>query len=74
MYLPRQLSTCFMNKMSVYGNVSLIVQCDRRFRGDMKYPLPNERAATSKIGKGGNGSVFIIYHEKKQFAVKQVCL
>ena len=56
--------------MSVYGNVSL--QCDRRFRGDIKYPLPNEKAATSKIGKGGNGSVFIIYHEKKQFAVKQV--
>jgi len=38
----------------------------------MKYPLPNEKAATSKIGKGGNGSVFTMYHEKKQYAVKQV--
>lgn len=48
------------------------LQCDRRFDGNMKYPLPNAKAAASKIGKGGNGSVFVLYHEKKQYAVKQV--
>ena len=39
----------------------------------MKYPLPAGRATDSKIGKGGNGFVFTIYHEKKQYAVKKVC-
>ena len=40
----------------------------------MKYPLPNRKATTSKIGRGGNGFVFTIYHGKKQYAVKQVTI
>ena len=27
---------------------------------------------SNKIGKGGNGFVFTMYHERKQFAVKKV--
>ena len=38
----------------------------------MNYPLPTGRATDSKIGKGGNGFVFTIYHERKQYAVKKV--
>ncbi len=44
---------------------------DKRFRGDIKYPLPKDNAASVRIGKGGNGFVFTMYHEKKQYAVKQ---
>ena len=50
----------------------LYMQCDRSFCGDIKYPLPSEKATNSKIGRGGNGFVFIIYHGKKEYAVKQV--
>ena len=52
----------------------MYTQCDGSFRGNMKYPLPNGKASNSKIGKGGNGFVFIIYHGKKQYAVKQVII
>ena len=38
----------------------------------MKYPLPTEKATIARIGKGGNGFVFTLYHEKKQYAVKKV--
>ena len=38
----------------------------------MKYPLPSRRAVENKIGKGGNGFVFVINHEQKQYAVKKV--
>ena len=48
------------------------MQCDGSFRGDTKYPLPSGKATNSKIGRGGNGFVFTIYHGKKQYAVKQV--
>jgi len=34
--------------------------------------LPNGKATDAKIGKGGNGFVFTIYHERKQYAVKKV--
>jgi len=40
----------------------------------MKYPLPTEKTTVSKIGKGGNGFVFTLYHEKKQYAVKKVSI
>ena len=36
------------------------------------YPLPTEKANVARIGKGGNGYVFILFHEKKQYAVKKV--
>ena len=42
------------------------------FCGDIKYPLPSMKAASSQIGKGGNGFVFTMYHGKKQYAVKKV--
>ena len=48
------------------------MQCDDSFSGDKKYPLPSGKATNSKIGRGGNGFVFTIYHGKKQYAVKQV--
>ena len=48
------------------------MQCDRSFRGDTKYLLPSGKATNSKIGRGGNGFVFTMYHGKKQYAVKQV--
>ena len=38
----------------------------------MKYPLPTEKATVARIGKGGNGFVFTLYHEKKHYAVKKV--
>ena len=38
----------------------------------MKYPLPSGKATDSKIGKGGNGFVFTIYHRKKKYAAKKV--
>ena len=41
------------------------------FRGDTKYPLPTGKATDTKIGKGGNGFVFSMYHENEQFAVKK---
>jgi len=47
-------------------------QCDKRFSGNLKYPLPSGRAVDNKIGKGGNGFVFVIYHERRQYAVKKV--
>ena len=34
--------------------------------------MPNGRAVSNKIGKGGNGFVFTMYHERKQYAVKKV--
>ena len=48
------------------------LQRDRRFRGDIRYPLPAEKATVARIGKGGNGFVFTLYHEKRQYAVKKV--
>ena len=49
----------------------IIYTCDERFHGTIKYPLPTGKATDSKIGKGGNGFVFTIYHERKQYAVKK---
>lgn len=34
--------------------------------------MPSNKATDSKIGKGGNGFVFTLYHEKKRYAVKKV--
>ena len=42
-----------------------------RFFGNIKYPLPSRVAADSKIGKGGNGYVFLIYHKGVEYAVKK---
>ena len=47
----------------------LYLQCDRRFDGRMKYPLPNGKAVNTRIGKGGNGFVlyiFTMYYDRKQ--------
>ena len=51
---------------------SFLFQCDIRFNGNTKYPTPSGRATDNKIGKGGNGFVFIMFHERKQYAVKKV--
>ncbi|XP_065897039.1 uncharacterized protein [Dysidea avara] len=45
--------------------------CSKFFRGKMKYPIPSGRANDNKIGKGGNGFVFTMYHERRQYAVKK---
>ncbi len=42
-----------------------------RFSGNTKYPLPGPKATIEKIGKGGNGFVFAIFHNGKEFAVKK---
>jgi len=34
--------------------------------------VPAGKAVNSKIGKGGNGFVFTMYHDRKQYAVKKV--
>jgi len=47
-------------------------QRDKNFYGNIKYPLPTGKATNSRIGKGGNGFVFTIYHEKRVYAVKKV--
>ena len=49
----------------------IIYTRDRRFNIRTKYPLPNKKAMEGKIGKGGNGFVFTMYHERKQYAVKK---
>ncbi|XP_065897065.1 serine/threonine-protein kinase pakF-like isoform X3 [Dysidea avara] len=49
----------------------IIFTCDIRFNGNTKYPTPSGRATDNKIGKGGNGFVFIMFHERKQYAVKK---
>jgi len=38
----------------------------------MKYPLPSRKATAVKLGKGGNGFVFAIFHNGKEYAVKKV--
>ena len=54
-------------------NVSYCTQSDlTRFTGNMKYPLPSRKATAIKLGKGGNGFVFAIFHNGKEYAVKKV--
>ena len=36
-------------------------------------PLPSKKAMSAFIGKGGNGIVSYVYHNGKEFAVKEVC-
>jgi len=43
-----------------------------RFTGNIKYPLPSRKATAVKLGKGGNGFVFAIFHNGKEYAVKKV--
>ena len=43
-----------------------------RFTGSIKYPLPSRKATAIKLGKGGNGFVFAIFHNSKEYAVKEV--
>ena len=43
-----------------------------RFTGSIKYPLPSRKATAVKLGKGGNGFVFAIFHNGKEYAVKKV--
>jgi len=38
----------------------------------MKYPLPSKKATAIKLGKGGNGFVFLMFHSGKEYAVKKV--
>jgi len=38
----------------------------------MKYPLPTRKATNNRIGKGGNGLVFILFHGGREYAVKKV--
>jgi len=45
-----------------------------RFSGNKKYPLPSRKAAAVKLGRGGNGFVFSIFHSGKEYAVKKVIL
>ena len=45
-----------------------------RFTGDIKYPLPGRKATAVKLGKGGNGFVFSIFHNGKEYAVKKVTI
>ena len=42
-----------------------------RFVGNIKYPLPSRKATAVKLGKGGNGFVFAIFHNGKEYAVKK---
>ena len=49
----------------------IIYTCSKHFAGNIKYPLPKAKATNAKIGKGGNGFVFTMYHENKEYAVKQ---
>ena len=56
----------------IYIIFPFLFQCDIRFNGNTKYPTPSGRATDNKIGKGGNGFVFIMFHERKQYAVKKV--
>ena len=41
------------------------------FSGSTKYPLPSAKASERKIGRGGNGFVFTIFHNRKEYAVKK---
>ena len=43
-----------------------------RFTGNMKYPLLSRKATAIKLAKGGNGFVFAIFHNGKEYAVKNV--
>ena len=53
--------------------VILYLQSDlTRFTGSIKYPLPSRKATAVKLGKGGNGFVFAIFHNGKEYAVKKV--
>ena len=53
--------------------IAQIVQSDlTRFTGNIKYPLPSRKATAIKLGKGGNGFVFAIFHNGKEYAVKKV--
>ena len=59
----------------VYLEIKLLIQLQSdstRFTGDKKYPLPSRKAAAVKLGKGGNGFVFSIFHNGKEYAVKKV--
>ena len=50
-----------------------LIQSDlTRFTGSIKYPLPSRKATAIKLGKGGNGFVFAIFHNGKEYAVKKV--
>ena len=50
-----------------------LIQSDlTRFTGNIKYPLPSRKATAIKLGKGGNGFVFAIFHNGKEYAVKKV--
>ena len=51
-----------------------LLQCSKIFSGKMKYPIPSGKATDNKIGKGGNGFVFTMYHERRQYAVKKVII
>ena len=42
------------------------------FSGSIQYPLPNKKAAASRLGYGGNAIVFVVFHAGKEFAVKKV--
>ena len=42
------------------------------FTGDIKYPLAGRKATAVKLGKGGNGFVFLIFNNSKEYAVKKV--
>ena len=53
--------------------VYMYLQSDlTRFTGNIKYPLPSRKATAVKLGKGGNGFVFAIFHNGKEYAVKKV--
>ena len=50
-----------------------VLQSDlTRFTGSTKYPLPSKKATAVKLGIGGNGFVFAIFHNGKEYAVKKV--
>ncbi len=47
---------------------------DKRFNGRGEYDVPGNKQTTERIGSGGNGFVFVMYHGKKRYAVKKTVL
>ncbi|XP_065897041.1 uncharacterized protein [Dysidea avara] len=75
LHLPPETDTVYGKPVHYHKNCRspgyIIYTCDGNFSGNVKYPLPSGKAVNSKIGKGGNGFVFTIYHQRKQYAVKK---
>jgi len=55
------------------NTIIIFIQSDlTRFTGNIKYPLPSRKNTAIKLRRGGNGFVFTLFHNGKEYAVKKV--